>query len=227
MQRELGGIAGVGDGGGCVVVVARERREREERVDADADEAGGGGFAGGARGGGAGVAAIAAGELEARDDHERGGELDRAVCALGEDGGVARELEREADIAGGEGDLGGGEAAVELVARLGARVLRELDRARRADRRARARPRGGPRRGAGGGVERGRAVQLLEARQRGVEAELEQIDRGDDGGAARGEVPELAAHARCEGGGGELGGERGLAAQDLELGEIELGTQGA
>ena len=126
-QRELGGIAGVGDGGGRVVVVARERREREQRVDAGADEAGGGRLAGGAGGGGAGVAAIAASELEAGDDHERGGELDRAVRALGEDRGVARELEREADVAGRERDLGGGEPAIELVARFGARVLRELD----------------------------------------------------------------------------------------------------
>ena len=116
-------------------------------MDADADEAGGGRLAGGAGGGGAGVAAIAAGELEARDDHERGGELDRAVRALGEHGGVARDLEREADVAGGERDLGTGEPAVELVARLGAGVLGELDRAGAlAGERARGR-RAAPRRG--------------------------------------------------------------------------------
>ena len=70
-------------------------------------------------------------------------------------------------------------------------------------------------------------MQLLEAGQRGVEAQLEQIDRGDDRAAARGEVAELAPHARGERGAGELGGERGLAAHDLELGEIELRAQGA
>ncbi|HSN30972.1 MAG TPA: hypothetical protein VLT45_32020, partial [Kofleriaceae bacterium] len=172
------------------------------------------------------MAATPAGELEARDDHERGCELDRAVRALGEHGGVARDLEREADVTGRERDLGGGEAAVELVARLGARVLRELDRTGAlAGERASGREQNGDL-GAGAGVERVRAVQLLEARQRGVEAELHQIDRGDDGGAARGEMAELAANARGERGRGELRGERGLTAQDLELGEIELGAQG-
>jgi hypothetical protein len=38
-------------------------------------------------------------------------------------------------------------------------------------------------------------------------------------------VAELAADAGCKSGGGELGGERRLTAQDLEIGEIELGAQ--
>ena len=98
-------------------------------MDPRADETGGGGLAGRAGRGRAGVAAIAARELEAGDDHERGRELDRAVRALGEHRGVARQLERHADVAGRERDLGGGEPAIQLVARLGAGVLRELDRA--------------------------------------------------------------------------------------------------
>ena len=44
--------------------------------------------------------------------------------AFGENGGIARDFEREADIARGESDLGSGEAAVELVTRLGTCVLR-------------------------------------------------------------------------------------------------------
>src|SRR6185312_5856917 len=99
----------------------------EQRVDARAHQAGSGGFAGGARGGRAGVAAVAACELEPRDDHERARELDGAVGALGEHRGVPRELERDGDVAGGERDLGGGEPAIELVARFGAGILRELD----------------------------------------------------------------------------------------------------
>jgi hypothetical protein len=54
-QRELGRVAGVGDGGRGIVVVARERRQREQRVDACAHQAGGRGLAGGAGRGGAGV----------------------------------------------------------------------------------------------------------------------------------------------------------------------------
>src|SRR6185369_4016818 len=108
--------------------------------------------------------------------------------AFGEDGGVARDFEREADVAGGERDFCARETAIQLVARFGARILGELDRAgalagERACRREQHRNVR-----AGGGVEGGLTVQLFEPRQRGVEAELEQIDRGDDGATARGEM---------------------------------------
>ncbi|HUR27509.1 MAG TPA: hypothetical protein VM509_04930 [Planctomycetota bacterium] len=194
-------------------------------MDACAHEARGGGFARGARGSGASVAAVTASELEASDDHERGGELDRAMRALREDRGVACDFEREADVACGERDFCGSETAIELVARFGACVLRELDGAgalaghrasgceEHGDVRARC------------GVESGLAVELFEARECGVEAKLEQIDRSDDGGAACSEVTELATDARCESRASELGGESGLAAQDFEVSEIELGAQ--
>ncbi len=174
----------------------------------------------------AGVAAIAASELEASHDHERRGQLDRAVGTLGEHGGIARELERVTDIAGRERDLGSRQAAIEVIARLGTRVLRHLDRAGAlAGERASGREQDGDLRRRRG-VERRLTVQLFEARQRGVEPQLHQVDRADDGTAACGEVTELATHARGECGAGQLGSEGRLAAQDLELGEVELGAQG-
>ena len=96
-------------------------------MDAGSNQAGGGSFTSGAGGGGPSVGAVTAGKLEAGDDDQRGGKLDRAMRALGEDRSVACDLERHADVASGERDLGGGEPAIQLVARFGACVLGEVD----------------------------------------------------------------------------------------------------
>src|SRR5262249_23570137 len=112
-----------------------------------------------------------------------------------------------------------------LVARFGAGVVGEIDGSGAL---AAERAPGGEQDGdLGGGcrVERRLAMELLETRERSVDPELDQIDGGDDGATARGEVAELAANAGSQGGAGQLGCDRGLAAQDLELGEIELRAQ--
>ena len=224
-QGELRCIASVGDGRGRVVIVTRERREGEQRMDARANEASGRCFTSGASGGTARVATITARKLEASDDDEGRRELDRAMCALREHRRIASHFERDADIASRERDFRAGETTVELVTRFGACVLSKLDGALALTRhRARRREKDGDLR-RGRGVERGLTMKLFEARQRGVEAKLEQIDRGDDRTTASRKVTELATNTRSECGGGKLGRERGLTTENLEVGEIELGAQ--
>jgi len=142
--------------------------------------------------------------------------------ALGEYAVSRGELEGQADISGRERDLGTCELAVELVARFRAGILRELDGTRALPAVGSCGREQHGDRGRGGRVECRRTVKLLEPRQRRLGAKLHEIDRCDHGRAAGGEVAELASHARRQGRARQLGRKRGLTAQDLELGEIEL-----
>jgi len=163
-HRELSGVAGVGHRGRCIIVIAGECGQREQGVDASADQAGGRGLASGR------VAAARALPRSPRASSRR------ATITSADASSIVR-CERSASTAvsrasssaswtspAASATLCAGELAVEVVAGLGARILRELDgtgalttlgtRARKHHRDVRGR----------GRIERRLTVELLEAR---------------------------------------------------------------